>query len=329
MSNVGIGIKNKPKNNTGLMDSYIQKEPTSTSSTNKRLNNVLSPPEDEKSKAKKKMIKHPDLGKESLTTAEKTEKPKGGNKLIKNVDGKKHAERSMEESPHEINAQEHHTLESNIEITGSLDTPQSESKDIMKAEPMNDLRKVIENLVEEMRSLRNTVHHDISGLQTTVTRQKDDITNLQESVTNTNQDLRKLLEEKFEKINDNEHKIKNLIEENKQIRRDNIKLKERLVKLEKQQLDNNVLITGQPEEAWEPYERTKQIVIDTMTTALKPTVDERELRPKSIVEISSCRRIGRYKMGRSRPISVTFHRKEDKQKLLENKRNLPPRNICQ
>ena len=40
-------------------------------------------------------------------------------------------------------------------------------------------------------------------------------------------------------------------------------------------------------------------------------------------EIASCKRIGRYKMGRSRPISVTFHRKEDKQKLLENKRNLP------
>ena len=28
-------------------------------------------------------------------------------------------------------------------------------------------------------------------------------------------------------------------------------------------------------------------------------------------------------MGRSRPISVTFQRKDDKQKLLENKRNLP------
>ena len=28
-------------------------------------------------------------------------------------------------------------------------------------------------------------------------------------------------------------------------------------------------------------------------------------------------------MGRSRPISVTFQKKDDKQKLLENKRNLP------
>ena len=324
MSNVGIGIKNKPKNNAGLMDSYIQKEPMCTSPTNKRLNNVLSPPEDEQLKAKKKMTKHPDPRKESLTTAEKTEKPKGGNKLLKNVDGKKCSERSMEESSHEPDTQEQHTLESTIETTISFDTPQSEPKDIMKEEPMNDLRKIIENLVEEMRSLKNTVHHDISGLQTTVTRQKTDITKLQESVTNTNQDLRKLLEEKFEKIDDNEHKIKNLIEENKKIRRDNIKLKERLDKLEKQQLDNNILITGQPEEAWESYERTKQIVIDTMTTALKTTADERELRPKSIVEISSCRRIGKYKMGRSRPISVTFHRKEDKQKLLENKRNLPP-----
>ena len=324
MSTVGTGIKNKPKNNTGLMDSYIQKEPMGTSTTNKRLNNVLSPPEDEKLKAKKKMIKHQDSGKETLTTAEKIEKPKGGNKLIKNVDVKKHVERIIEETPHEIDAHEHHNLESNIEITGSLDTPQSEPMNITEAEPMTDLRKVIENLVEEMRSLRNTVHHDISGLQTTVSRQKGDITKLEESVTNTTQDLRNLLVEKFEKINDNEQKMKNLIDENTQIRRDNVKLKERLVKLEKQQLDNNVLITGQPKEAWESYERTKQIVIDTMTTALKPTLNEIDPRPTNNAEISSCRRIGRYKMGRARPISVTFHRKEDKQKLLENKRNLPP-----
>ena len=324
MSTVGTGIKNKPKNNTGLMDSYIQKEPTYTSSTNKRLNNVLSPPEEEKLKAKKKMIKHQDPEKVILTIPEKIEKPKGGNKLTKSVDGKKHTERIIEETPHEMDAQEHHNLESNIDVTGSLDTPQSESKNTTNAEPLTDLRKVIENLVEEMRSLKNTVHHDISGLQTTVSRQKGDITKLEESVTSTTQDLRNLFVEKLEKINDNEQKIKNLIDENKLIRRDNVKLKERLVKLEKQQLDNNVLITGQPEEAWESYERTKQIVLDTMTTALKPTVNEIELRPMSNTVITSCRRLGRYKMGRARPISVTFHRKEDKQKLLENKRNLPP-----
>ena len=239
------------------------------------------------------------------------------------MDGKKHTERSVAEIPSDLAAVDHRDMEICKEKVGLIDTPQSEPKNITEDEPMNDLKKIIENLVEEMRSLCNTVHHDISDLQITVTHQKEDITKLEESVTNTTQDIRNLLVEKFEKIDVNEQKIKILIDENKTLKRDNVKLKERLVKLEKQQLDNNVLITGQPEEAWETYERTKQIVLDTMSTALKPTLKEAELKSMSNTEITSCKRIGRYKMGRSRPISVTFHRKEDKQKLLDNKQNLP------
>ena len=59
MSTVGTGSKNKPKNNTGLMDSYIQKDQMGTSSNNKRHNNVLSPPEDEKLQGKKEDDKAP------------------------------------------------------------------------------------------------------------------------------------------------------------------------------------------------------------------------------------------------------------------------------
>ena len=103
------------------------------------------------------------------------------------------------------------------------------------------------------------------------------------------------------------------------MKRENEKLKERMVKLEKLQLENNVLISGQPEETWETYERTKKIVLDTISSALSSTVNEAEIGSMCNVEIASCKQIGRYKMGRSRPISVTFHRKDDKQKLLENK----------
>ena len=41
------------------------------------------------------------------------------------------------------------------------------------------------------------------------------------------------------------------------------------------------------------------------------------------IEISYCSHVGRYQLGRPRPISVTFQKKEEKQRLLENKRNLP------
>ena len=40
-------------------------------------------------------------------------------------------------------------------------------------------------------------------------------------------------------------------------------------------------------------------------------------------EIACCSRVGRYKPNYSRPISVTFQKKEDKESLLSRKRNLP------
>ena len=41
-------------------------------------------------------------------------------------------------------------------------------------------------------------------------------------------------------------------------------------------------------------------------------------------EISYCTRIGCYNLNVTRPILVTFQRREDKERLLKNKRNLPP-----
>ena len=41
------------------------------------------------------------------------------------------------------------------------------------------------------------------------------------------------------------------------------------------------------------------------------------------IDITCCTRIGKYQLNQPRPISVTFNQKEDRQKLLENKRNLP------
>ena len=52
MSNTSAGNKNK--NTPGLMDLYIQKDQATTFPSNKRQSNVLSPPDDEKLKAKKR-----------------------------------------------------------------------------------------------------------------------------------------------------------------------------------------------------------------------------------------------------------------------------------
>ena len=126
-----------------------------------------------------------------------------------------------------------------------------------------------------MRNLCQTVHHDILDLQSAVSQQKVDITQMEQSVKEAKQEIKQLL---IEKIDNNSHNIQTIMNENKILKRENEKLKDRMNKLEKLQLENNVLISGQPEEAWEPYDRTKGIVLDTILTSLKFATDRRSYK---------------------------------------------------
>ena len=305
MANTVTGNKNKLKNNTGIMDSYLQKEQIVTPSNNKRQSNVLSPLEEEKSKIKKKNLKSIDCEKEAEHTEEKPEKIKGKKKTEKQCD--------------ETTQGDYNTpLPSTISQTGEEIT--IGHNNTTNTTPSDDFKTIIGLLVEEMRNLRQTVHHDIQDLQNAVSQQKVDITQMEQLVKEAKQEIRKLL---IEKIDNNAQNIQSIMDENKILKRENNKLKERMNKLEKLQLENNVLISGQPEEAWEPYNRTKGIMFDMILASLSSLQIEEATRIVKNVEIANCKRIGRYKIGRSHPISVTFHKKDDKQRLLENKRNLP------
>lgn len=77
MANTATGNKNKSKNNSGFMDLYLQKDQIATSSNNKRQSNILSPPEEENLKAKKKNIKSTDHERNASQVEEKSEKTKG------------------------------------------------------------------------------------------------------------------------------------------------------------------------------------------------------------------------------------------------------------
>ena len=78
------------------------------------------------------------------------------------------------------------------------------------------------------------------------------------------------------------------MDENKILKRENDKLKERMNKLEKLQLENNVLISGQSEEAWESYNQTKEIVLDTILASLS-SLQREATRIVKNVEITSCK----------------------------------------
>ena len=103
-------------------------------------------------------------------------------------------------------------------------------------------------------------------------------------------------------------------------------MKERLTQIESNQLKNNVIITSILEQQWETYNSTKQRVQDTIVIALKSSNDE-ERQPNIATaqntDITYCTRVGRYRLGKFRPILVTFQKREDKELLMSGKSNLP------
>ena len=84
MANTATGNKNKLKNNSGVMDSYLQKDQIVTPLNNKRQSNVLSPLEEEKSKVKKKNLKSTDHEREARADQKKNRKKLRGKRNQKN-----------------------------------------------------------------------------------------------------------------------------------------------------------------------------------------------------------------------------------------------------
>ena len=123
-------------------------------------------------------------------------------------------------------------------------------------------------------------------------------------------------------IQENKDNISHIALENTSLKKENAALKKRLNQIEQNQLKNNVIITGIPEQPWETYNTTKQRVIDTIASALKSNSDEERQANSAVAQntkITYCTRIGRYRTGFCRPISVTFQRQEDKEILMSGK----------
>ena len=142
-----------------------------------------------------------------------------------------------------------------IDNLNSQENPQRNFNNITNTTPNDELKAIIGLLLEEMRSLRHTVHHDIRDLQDAVSQQKVDITQMEQSLRDTKHEIRKFL---IEKIDNNAQNIQSIMDENKILKRENDKLKKRMSKLEKLQLENNILISGQPKEAWESMTEPKK-----------------------------------------------------------------------
>ena len=175
------------------------------------------------------------------------------------------------------------------------------------------IRDAIAPIINEIQLLRESVHSDYNKLHA-------DYVELQESITSRSGEIAEKLNQKIEV---NTGKISEVIHENKLLRRENASLKERISKIESNQVRNNIIISGIPEGKWETYDTTVSRIYDTIATAFSSGDIDRALEEARQIEIVCCNRIGRYQMGKHRSISVTLCNYANKEKIMQHKKNLP------
>ena len=164
-------------------------------------------------------------------------------------------------------------------------------------------------LIDEFKLLResvDTVHKDYADLKKTIFKQKDE-----------------LKYELVDKIDRNTAQMTEISSENKALRKENVELKNRLDRIEQNQLQNNVIITGIPEGPYEPYSTTKLRVQEMIATTIDSGDADSDLMKAKSINITSCTRIGKFRTNFARPITVTFSTRDDKESFLACKWKLP------
>ena len=149
------------------------------------------------------------------------------------------------------------------------------------------IKDAIAPIISEIQLLKESVHSDYNKLHA-------DYVELQESIASR---LSEIAEKLSLKIDANTEKISQVINENQLLCRENASLKERITKIESNQVRNNIIISGIPEGKWEPYDTTVARMYDTIATAFSSGDIDQALDEAKQIEIVCCNRIGRYQMG--------------------------------
>ena len=63
--------------------------------------------------------------------------------------------------------------------------------------------------------------------------------------------------------------------------------------LERRQLQNNIILSGLPEQPWEDFKKLKSQVIETISCAFSDYSKEEAVRKANSVTVTYCRRIGK------------------------------------
>ena len=166
------------------------------------------------------------------------------------------------------------------------------------AKALEPLMESIGNLSDKQTELQESIAN-LTGSETTLEEHTTSIQKLQQDTT--------IISTKMEKYEKSQQH-----------------LVDKMTQLENKQLEKNLVVSGIPEteNEWE------NIRIDKIKALVKPLIttnpDGEETNDESgNIEIITCKRLGRYVEGKTRPMSVEFHSKTDADKIYKKKKNLP------
>ena len=154
------------------------------------------------------------------------------------------------------------------------------------------------NLQLQLQPINNSINSLLETAKTTITHQTE-INTLKKENT--------FLKHKCQKLEKEQQKIK-----------------ERLDKMENTQLDSKLILHGIPEPtAWEYPETRYAKVIENLASTMNGQTEAEQRDMARNLSIQKTKRIGKFNMERSRPISITFGKYDDVEYLLTYKRYLP------
>ena len=195
------------------------------------------------------------------------------------------------------------------DIDSESDSCSSESEDDEKLNLAKRLRKMENRITKSItESIEKLIARALQPL-------KDDVKQLS---TSTNQQDTRMSE--LVKVCNENVKLKTRIQE---VERENQSLKNRLTNIEDKLLENNVIISGVKEDAWETDAALKEKVINLIAytvDAQDPDTQLEKARKAKIVKVS---RIGFYSSKRGRPVSVQFEKHSEVMYFWDNKGYLP------
>ena len=200
-------------------------------------------------------------------------------------------------------------MENTSEVKVAKNSKVDEMDPINIAAENTYLSNALGPLISKFHHLResvDTVHADYADLKVTISKQASTAT----------ADL-------VTKIESNTLQLMNISIENQNLCKENKELQDRLTKVEATQLSNNIIITSIQEGPFEPYHTTKLRVYEMITTTIDSGDKQTDLETAKKVEITGCSRVGKYRHNRTRPISVMFKLRDDKELFLSCKCKLP------